>query len=208
VAGADAASFRLERRVAAFVDREAVLRPGEHVLLMLSGGADSMTLLALLPGIEAHLDLKLRLTALHVDYAARGAESDRDREIVTRACAAAGVPLHVVRLQRRLSGAGFQARARALRYERAMDVASADGCDVVATAHNRDDQAETVLYRLTKYASPRGLAGMRPRERSLARPLLCLGAAEIREYCRARGVEYGEDVTNAGSTSRRRALRA
>jgi tRNA(Ile)-lysidine synthase len=207
VAGADAASFRLERRVAVFVDREAVLRSGEHVLLMLSGGADSMALLALLPGIEAHLNLKLRLTALHVDYAARGAESDRDREIVVRACAAAGVPVHVVRLQRRLSGAGFQARARALRYERAMDLAAADVCDVVATAHNRDDQAETVLYRLTKYASPRGLAGMRPRERKLARPLLCLGAAEIREYCRARGIEYGEDVTNARLVYARNALR-
>ncbi len=207
MARADAAGFRLERRVAGFVERESVLRPGEHVLLMLSGGADSMALLALLPGVDARLGLRLRLSALHVDYGARGADSDRDREIVARACEAAGVPLHVVRLRRRLSGAGFQARARALRYERAGELAAAAGCDVVATAHNRDDQAETVLYRLTKYASPRGLAGMRPRERRLARPLLCLGAAEIREYCRARGIEYGEDVTNARPVYARNALR-
>jgi tRNA(Ile)-lysidine synthetase-like protein len=207
VARADAAGFRLERRVAGFVERENVLRPAEHVLLMLSGGADSMALLALLPGVGARLGLQLRLSALHVDYGARGADSDRDREIVARGCAAAGVPLHVVRLGRRLSGAGFQARARALRYERAGELAAARGCDVVATAHNRDDQAETVLYRLTKYASPRGLAGMRPRERRLARPLLCLGAAEIREYCRTRGIEYGEDVTNARPVYARNALR-
>src|SRR5450830_1687973 len=86
-------------------------------------------------------------------------------------------------------------------------LAAAVGCDVVGTARNRDDQAEPVLYRLTKYASPRGLAGMRPRERRLARPLLCLGAAEIREYCRARGIEYGEDVTNARPVYARNALR-
>jgi len=193
--------------MAGFVEREGVLRPAEHVLLMLSGGADSMALLDLLPRVDARLGLGLRLSALHVDYGARGADSERDRELVARACAAAGVPLHVVRLRRRLSGAAFQARARALRYERARELAAAAGCDVVATGHNRDDQAETVLYRLTKYASPRGLAGMRPRERRLARPLLCLGAAEIREYCRARGIEYGEDVTNARPVYARNALR-
>ena len=207
MAGTDAAGFRLERRVAAFVEREGVLWPGEHVLLMLSGGADSMALLALLPGVGARLGLDLRLSALHVDYAARGADSDRDRVIVARACAAAGVPLHIVRLRRRLSGAGFQARARALRYERARELVAAHGCEVVATGHNRDDQAETILYRLVKYASPRGLAGMRPRDGELARPLLCLGAAEIREYCRARGIDYGEDVTNARPVYARNALR-
>ena len=207
MAGADAAGFRLERRLTGFVERERVLRPGEHALLMLSGGADSMALLALLPRVDARLGLGLRLSALHVDYAARGADSDRDREIVVRACAASEVPLRVVRLRRRLEGASFQARARALRYEHARDFAAVDGCDVVATAHNRDDQAETVLYRLTKYASPRGLVGMRPRDGELARPLLCLGAAEIRAYCRARDLEYGEDVTNARPVYARNALR-
>ena len=184
-----------------------MLRPEEYALLMLSGGADSMALLALLPVVDVRLGLQLRFSALHVDYGARGADSDRDREIVARACAAAGVPLHVVRLRRRLGGPGFQARARALRYERAGELAAADGCDIVVTAHNRDDQAETILYRLVKYASPRGLAGMRPRERRLGRPLLCLGAAEIREYCRARGIDYGEDVTNARPVYARNALR-
>ena len=207
MAGADAAGFRLARRVAVFVEREGVLRPGEHVLVMLSGGADSMALLALLPRIDALLGLGLRLSALHVDYGARGADSERDRELVARACAAAGVPLHVVRLRRRLSGAAFQARAREFRYEHARELAAAAGCDVVATGHNRDDQAETVLYRLTKYASPRGLAGMRPRDGELARPLLSLGAAELRADCRARDIEYGEDVTNARPVYARNALR-
>jgi tRNA(Ile)-lysidine synthase len=207
VPGSDAAGFRLERRTAGFVERECVLRPGEHVLLMLSGGADSMALLSLLPCVAARLSLRLRLSALHVDYGARGADSVRDREIVVRACEAAGVPVHVVRLRRGMSGAGFQARARTLRYERARQLAVVHGCDAIATGHNRDDQAETILYRLAKYASPRGLAGMRPRDGELARPLLCLGAAEIRAYCRARDIEYGEDVTNARPIYARNAVR-
>ena len=156
---------------------------------------------------DRRLDLGLRLAALHVDYGLRGADSDRDRRIVERACREAGLPLHVERLRGRLAGRDFQARAREQRYGLARELAAAHGYDVLVTAHNRDDQAETILYRLTKYASPRGLAGMRPRDGDLARPLLSLGAAEIREYCRAAGIEYGEDVTNAAPLYARNVLR-
>ena len=180
----------------AFVAAREVVRTGEHALLLLSGGADSMALLHLLPIVDRQLRLGLRLSALHVDYRARGADSDRDRVIVEGACAALGVPLRVVRLRRKLEGPDFQERARALRYAHARTLAAEQGCDVLVTAHNRDDQAETVLYRLTKYASPRGLAGMRPRDGQLARPLLCLGAAEVRAYCAAHGIRYGEDLSN------------
>jgi tRNA(Ile)-lysidine synthase len=75
------------------------------------------------------------------------------------------------------------------------------------TAHNRDDQAETILYRLTKYASPRGLVGMRPRDGGVARPLLCVGSTEIRSYCGERGIAYGEDVTNLESAYARNLIR-
>jgi tRNA(Ile)-lysidine synthase len=170
---------------------------------MLSGGADSMAMLALAGIVDRRLRLGLRLSALHVDYGLRGAESTRDREIVERACAAANIELDVVRLDAGVRGSNFQARARELRYERARALVAQRGAGVTATAHNRDDQAETILYRLAKYASPQALAGMRPREAgalgraALARPLLCLGASEVRTYCRARDIEFGEDVTNA-----------
>lgn len=191
-----AESYSLERRLAAFVLSRDVLHDVERALLLLSGGADSMALLHLMPVVERRLGLRLQYAALHVDYRARGADSDRDRAFVEEACARAGVPLRVVRLDRPLASADFQARARALRYAAAHAFAAEQGCDLLVTAHNRDDQAETVLYRMTKYASPRGLVGMRPRETRLARPLLCLGAAEIRAYCAARGIVFGEDVTN------------
>ena len=124
-----------------------------------------------------------------------------------RACAAAGVPLHVVRLPRRLEGGDFQARARDLRYNQGREIVAAHACTAIVTAHNRDDQAETILYRLVKYATPRGLVGMRPRDGLIARPLLCLGASQIREFCHARRLEYGEDVTNARAVYARNALR-
>ena len=166
-----------------------------------------MALLALVPLVAARLGLGLHLAALHVDYATRGADSRRDRLIVQRACAAQGVPLHVVRLSRKLSGANFQERARELRYGAAFELLQGQSLDVVVTAHNRDDQAETVLYRLAKYAAPSALVGMRPREEQVARPLLCVDAVEVRAYCVARAIEYGEDATNAEPRYARNALR-
>jgi len=210
---ADPLVLRLERQVCDFVARRQVLRAGEHVLLMLSGGADSMAMLALVRAADRRLGLGLDLCALHVDYGLRGDDSTRDREIVARACAEAGLELDVVRLEAALQGSNFQSRARDLRYGRARALAAERGCDAIATAHNRDDQAETILYRLAKYASPQALVGMRPREAGapgradLARPLLCLGAAEIRAFCAARGIEFGEDVTNAEPVYARNVVR-
>ncbi len=210
---AHALVLRLERRVCDFVAGRGVVRPGEHLLLMLSGGADSMAMLAMLRAADRRLRLGLAMAALHVDYGLRGADSTRDREIVATACAAAGIELDVVTLEGRLHGPDFQARARELRYAKAQEAAACRGCTVVAAAHNRDDQAETILYRLAKYASPRGLVGMRPREEgapgraALARPLLCLGADEVRAYCAARGIAYGEDVTNAAPVYARNVVR-
>jgi len=197
----------LRRRAADFVAAGALLRPGERLLLMLSGGADSMALLDIVRAVDRRLGLGLDLAALHVDYATRGAASTRDREIVAAACGALGLPLHVVRLTRKPAAAGFQERAREIRYDAARAIVARGDADLIVTAHNRDDQAETVLYRLIKYAAPSSLRAMRPREQGLARPLLCLGAAELRAYCAERGIAYGHDESNDTVDYRRNLVR-
>jgi tRNA(Ile)-lysidine synthase len=197
----------LRRRAADFVAAGELLLPGERALVMLSGGADSMALLDLIRSVDRRLGLGLELSALHVDYATRGAASTRDRVIVEDACRALAVPLHVVALARKPTGSAFQERAREIRYVAARAVVARGEADVVVTAHNRDDQAETVLYRLTKYAASSSLRAMRPREGGLARPLLCLGSAELRAYCRELGIAYGEDETNSTVDYRRNLVR-
>ena len=174
---------------------------------MLSGGADSMALLDLVGSIDCRLGLGLELAALHVDYATRGAASTRDRRIVEEACRALAVPLHVVALAHKPAGGGFQERARQIRYDAARAIVARGEADVVVTAHNRDDQAETVVYRLAKYAAPSSLRAMRPREAGLARPLLCLGSGELRAYCRELGIVYGDDETNSTVDYRRNLVR-
>ncbi len=197
----------LRRRAADYVAAGELLLPGERVLLMLSGGADSMALLDLVGSVDRRLGLGLELSALHVDYATRGAASTRDRQIVEEACRALAVPLRVVALAHKPTGSAFQERARQIRYDAARAVVARGEADVVVSAHNRDDQAETVLYRLAKYAAPSSLRAMRPREAGLARPLLCLGGAELRAYCRELGIAYGDDETNATVDYRRNLVR-
>jgi tRNA(Ile)-lysidine synthase len=207
MAAPSASRRALERRVCQYVRTFGLLHPGERLLLMLSGGPDSMALLQLVLHCERRLGLGLWLAALHVDYGLRGADSTRDRKIVEEACAAHGVELHVVEAPTGMRGANFQQRARDFRYAQARAVAMERGCARIVTAHNRDDQAETILYRLAKYPSPAVLAGMAPLDGDLARPLLCLDAEEVRDYCRLAGITFGEDVTNARPVYARNRLR-
>jgi tRNA(Ile)-lysidine synthase len=197
----------VRQRAADFVAAGALLRPRERALLMLSGGADSMALLDIVRDLDQRLGLGLELSALHVDYATRGAASTRDRAIVADACAGLGVALHVVRLPSKPVGPDFQERARRIRYDAARELVAQGRADVVVTAHNRDDQAETVLYRLVKYAAPSALRGMRPRDDGVVRPLLTVGAGELRAYCAARAIAYGHDESNDTTAYRRNLLR-
>jgi len=180
----------------AYVARHELLPAGARVLLMLSGGPDSMALLALVRLCDRRRRLGLRLSALHVDYGLRGADSDRDRRLTQQACAAAGVPLEIVRPDPPLSAPDFQEKARRYRLAAARRLSHARGGDLIAVGHNLDDQAETILYRLAKYAAPSSLMGMAPRAGRLVRPLLGVRAADVRGYCERRGIAWGEDHTN------------
>lgn len=167
-----------------------LISPGQPLLVMISGGADSVCLL------DVALRLGAEVSALHVDYGLRPG-STGDAELCRRACAAAGVPLAVEAVELRSAQAAeagnLQAEARERRYELAER--HARGGDF-ATAHTATDQAETVLYRLAVSPGRRALLGMAPRRGRLVRPLLAVTRQEVRDYCRARGLEWREDPSN------------
>jgi tRNA(Ile)-lysidine synthase len=162
-----------------------LIRAGEPLLVMLSGGGDSVCLLDVAVRLEAGV------SALHVDYGLREG-SAADAELCRGLCAELGVPLVVERVE--LPGAGnLQAEARDARYALAERHASGN----YAAAHTATDQAETVLYRLAVSPGRRALLGMAPRRGRLVRPLLAVTREEARDYCRARGLEWREDPSNA-----------
>jgi tRNA(Ile)-lysidine synthase len=174
--------------------RESGLLPaGRPVLVLLSGGGDSVCLLDVARRLEA------RVSALHVNYGLRPG-ADEDEEFVRELCARMGVPLHVERISLP-EGGNLQERAREARYALAETLTK--GSDPFlrvgdyAAAHTASDQAETVLYRLAVSPGSRALLGMAPRRGRLVRPLLDVTREEVRDYLRARGLDWREDPSNA-----------
>lgn len=161
-----------------------LIAPGRPVLVMLSGGADSVCLL------DVALRLDAEVTALHVNYGLRAA-AEGDEARCRALCERLEVPLTVERAWLPEQG-NLHARAREARYAAAERVAAGD----YAAAHTASDQAETVLYRLAVSPGRRALLGMAPRRGRLVRPLLEATRADTRAYCQARGLAWRQDESN------------
>jgi tRNA(Ile)-lysidine synthase len=164
--------------------RSGLIRADEPLLVLVSGGPDSVCLL------DVAVRLGAQVTALHVNYGLR-AESDSDETFCRALCERLPVPLVVERVSLP-AGGNLQENARDLRYALAERHAAGD----YATGHTASDQAETVLYRLAVSPGRRALLGMTARRGRLVRPLLEATREETREYCLARGLEWVEDVSN------------
>jgi tRNA(Ile)-lysidine synthase len=162
-----------------------LVRAGEPLLVMVSGGGDSVALL------DIAVRLGAQVSVLHVNYGLRE-DAPQDQALVRRLCDERSVSLTVEQV--RLSTEGnLHERARDARYAIAEGLAVGD----YAAAHTASDQAETVLYRLAVSPGSRALHGMSPRRGRLVRPLLSVTREEVREYLRARGLEWREDPSNA-----------
>jgi tRNA(Ile)-lysidine synthase len=181
----------LSERVGAFIAEQQLLAPGEPVLALVSGGADSMCMWGVLG------ELGYIVEALHVEHGLRGAEGLADATY----CSQRGASVAVVDV---VGGGNLEARAREARYAAARERA---GGRPIATGHTLSDQAETVVYRLASSSGPRAIRAMRPRAGDVARPLLCVTGAETRAWCAERGVEPREDASNGDHRHRRNLIR-
>ena len=162
-----------------------LVREAEPLLVMLSGGGDSVCLL------DVAVRLGARVSALHVNYGLREG-ADEDEGFCADLCERLEVPLVVERVDLP-EGGNLQERARDARYAFAERHAEGD----YAAAHTATDQAETVLYRLAVSPGRRPLLGMEARRGRLVRPLLGVTRSEVRDYLRGRRLDWREDPSNA-----------
>jgi len=181
----------LASRVAAFIAEHALLEPGERVLALVSGGADS----ACAWGIVRELGYDVE--ALHVEHGLRGADGLAD----AAHCAGLGATVVAVDVE---DGPNVEARAREARYAAAREHA---GGRPIVTGHTLSDQAETVLYRLVSSSGARAIRAMRPAAGGIVRPLLCATARDTRAWCAERGIEPREDRTTTDERLRRNLIR-
>jgi tRNA(Ile)-lysidine synthase len=172
--------------------RHAMLAGGERVLIGVSGGADSVALLAALVALAP--SLRLDLHVLHVDHQLRP-DSARDGVFVEDLGRRLGVPVSVERVRVRPGGSVEEA-ARVARHAALEAAASRLGAARVALGHTADDQAETVLMRLLQGAGVRGLAAIPPVRGRIIRPLIRARRQEVEAALRAVGLAWLEDPTN------------
>lgn len=204
-------------RMEQLIQEHRLIPPGSTVLCAVSGGADSVYLLHRLYCLRRELDFTL--VAAHYDHRLRGAESTQDAKFVeefVRLCCPAerlytpegpskelpGVRLitgggdvagEAARLRQ-----GLEETARQMRYAFLQTAAQEVGANLIATAHNASDNAETVLLHLGRGSGLRGLAGMPPKRGNLIRPLLTTSREEIENYLRYRGLPWREDAHQPG----------
>jgi tRNA(Ile)-lysidine synthase len=200
----------LLNRVRRFAAEHALWSATTRVVAAVSGGSDSVALLFLLHALAGRGELVLAGLA-HLNHRLRGTDADDDAAFCGALAGRLGIPAHMGTADvRALASSKRQSIEVAGRHARAafLDEARRSlDADLVALAHTRDDQAETLLLRLTRGAGSRGLAGMAPRRADRIRPVLDCSRAELRAFLNEQGEGWREDVSNADLANPRNHLR-
>ncbi len=175
------------KSVQAFIASHDLLHPGERVAVAVSGGADSVALLRLL--LELRQELGIVVSVAHVNHQLRGADAEQDAAFVAELAERHGLEFHLATrdvgayaVEHKLS---LEAAGRRVRYAFFSALVKERKVDKVATAHTRDDQAETVLLKLLRGSWLRGLAGIHPQSARCGRP--GLGGSSAARHRPARG---------------------
>ncbi len=199
----------LTLKVYKYCINEGLIKPGMKVIAGVSGGADSVCLLRMLKEIAD--EIPIEIICVHVEHGIRGEESRRDMEFVKNLCDRLNVPLKIYEedipkkaseLKMSVEEAGRYARYEA--FEREAKAASADA---IAVAHHLGDQAETVLFNLSRGSGLKGVSGMNARRGKIIRPLLTVSRDQIEAYLKDIGQDYCTDSTNTDTLYSRNGIR-
>lgn len=190
-----------------------VLQLDMKYVLAVSGGADSLALAD--AAADVFGEAKAQFLVCHVEHGIRGAEALSDAEAVKRFCAGKGLDYVCQHVEAKKyadeAGLTLEEAARKLRYGVLKQQVEAFGAVGVVTAHQADDQAETVLWKLLRGAGADGLSGMQQQTLQdgllVIRPLLQLSRADIEAYCKLQQLQYCEDSTNNDVTYTRNRIR-
>ena len=208
--------LEFEKTLAGFIEAHDLFGSAARVVLAVSGGADSTALLYAMQALRAENVLSAELVCAHINHQLRGVDADVDGEFVVAQTAKLKLALTTKQVDvrgfahhNRLS---IETAARQLRIEALTEVARTHHCDRIATGHQKNDNAETILHRLARGTGFRGLCAIWPKrvfadDITFVRPLLCVTRHEIIEYLQARNLTWCQDRTNADCTYRRNYIR-
>lgn len=182
--------------VLSVIKRYNMLENCDRIVVGLSGGADSVCLLSVLNSLKAEYGFSL--VAAHINHGIRGAEAQRDEESCKRLCESLKVPLEILHADiptlSKQQGIGEEECGRIVRYDFFRSLAGKRG--KIATAHNLNDNAETLLLNLVRGAGSKGACGIPPVRDNIIRPLIETDRKSIEKYCEENELKYVTDSTN------------
>lgn len=185
-------------KVHEYIIKNNMLQVNDKIVLGVSGGADSVCLLFLM--LELVKKYNLELFVVHINHGIRGEESDGDEAFVRNLCEKENISFYCKRANiseiAKNKGISEEEAGRILRYETFNIACEKYGCNKIATAHNRNDSVETILFNLFRGSGIRGLTGISPVREMIIRPLLCVKREEIESYLRERNESFQTDSTN------------
>lgn len=191
------------------IKTQNLLKPGDKVIIGVSGGADSVCLLKVLS--ELKNELETELLVVHVNHGLRGNEADSDQAHVEELCRDCSVPVRVYsvnikKLSTKLKISEEEA-GRIARYKIFENVLKKTGGDCIAVAHNREDQAETIMMNILRGSGIDGLCGMPVKNGRIIRPLLNCSRADIEKYLEENNIHFCTDSSNKGVEYTRNRIR-
>ncbi len=188
------------------IRRYEMLTCGDNVIVALSGGADSMSLLSVLLSLRD--ELQITVSAAHVNHSLRSEESDSDEMFVRDVCKKLDIELHALKIdvnaEAKRTGEGTEECGRRIRYK---FFNSIDSRSKIATAHTLSDNLETVLFNLTRGSGLNGLCGIPPVRGRIIRPIIGRTRTEIENYCVENNISFVTDKTNLENNYNRNRIR-
>lgn len=201
--------MKQDTSVIQYIKDNKLLCRGDKVLISLSGGSDSVFLLHFFVKFKKMWNLSL--AAFHLNHKLRGESSSRDRDFCVRICKRLDLQLFLeeydVNELAKEQKISIEMVGRNLRYKLLEDIALNIGFNKIATAHNLNDSAETILLNIFRGAGVNGIRGIPAQNKKIIRPLLSLEKSEIYDYLKARNLEYVEDESNYENDYQRNVVR-
>jgi len=199
----------LEQNIIKFISDNKLIESNDKLLLALSGGADSVFALTFLTKFKNKYNIQI--CALHINHSLRGDESDGDEKFCRKLCNDLNIEFYSKKVDvksiaenEKLS---IEEAARNIRYEKLDEYLKISNSDKIVTAHNLDDNTETVLLNLFRGTGLKGLSGIPVKRNNIIRPFLSAGKSEIIEYLDENNIDFRVDSTNKQSEFKRNYLR-
>ena len=200
---------RLLHKVKETINKYNMIEKGDRILVAVSGGPDSVTLLHVLNMLKDELNISLVIA--HVNHMLRDKESDGDEEYVKGLGNKFNIPVNTCRVDvdkyAREKGVSTEVAGREIRYDFFREVSIKEGCNKVAVAHNANDQVETFMMRLFRGSGIYGLRGIDAVRDNIIRPLIDVDRSSIEKFCEEINVETRLDATNLENIYSRNKIR-